>query len=212
MTKKIFILVLGIGIIMSACAPSRTLTPVPNISTAIATQAPPTATITPTSSPTPIPTPPIISASNVMNLQEDFRIGQGGVTDAVWMPDGNVALVHSTGVSIYDPVTGNLISSVESPITKSIYSIMSPDGKHVAALMYEDNKVIVWDANTGKIEHELETGCQARSFSYQMIAFSSDGSKLATCDEQGVSLWDLIKRRKDKHFQDGTQRSFFHCV
>ena len=178
-------------LLLTACGgsqPASTATPAPS-NTPI-----PTSTQTP--SPTPIPPPPIISASNVMNLQEDFRIGQGAVSDAVWLPDGNVALVYSTGVSIYDPDTGDLIKSVE-PENKAIgASIISPDGKRVAALLYKDNKVLVWDANTGKIEYELETRCQVYNFLGQEIAFNGDGSLLAICDEEGVSLWDLSNGTK----------------
>jgi len=136
-----------------------------------------------------------------MNLQEDFRIGRGAVSDAAWMPDGNVALVYSTGISIYDSDTGNLIKSVE-PENKAIgSSIMSPDGKHVATPMYKDNKILVWDANTGKIEYELEIKCQAQIFFGQEIAFNSDGSQLAVCDKGGVSLWGLSSGKKINTFK-----------
>ena len=199
MNKKMFLFILAIGmIVMSACGSSITAN---STATNTPTKISPTATITPTSSPTPIPPPPIISASNVMNLQEDFRIGQGGVSDAVWLPDGNVALVYSTGVSIYNPDTGDLIKSVE-PENKAIgSSIISPNGKHVAVLIYKDNKVLVWDANTGKIEYELETRCQVQWFSYQMIAFNNDRSQLAVCDEEGVSLWDVSSGKKINTFK-----------
>jgi len=136
-----------------------------------------------------------------MNLQEGFRIGQGTVSDAVWLPDGNVALVYSTGVSIYNPDTGDLIKSVELENKVIDPSIMSPDGKRVAAPIYSDDKVLIWNANTGKIEYELEAKCQAQWFSYQMVAFNGDGSQLAVCDEEGVSLWDLSNGNKINTFK-----------
>ena len=137
-----------------------------------------------------------------MNLQEDFRIGQGGVSDAVWLPDGNVSLAYSTGISIYDPDTGDLIKSVE-PENKAIgFSLISSDGKRVATFMYNGKKVLVWDPNTGKIEYELETKCQAQMLiGNQTIAFNSDGSQLAVCDEEGVSLWDLSSGKKINTFK-----------
>jgi len=192
--KKINVFISAIGIIiMSACGSQATATPV---TTNTPTKISPTATSTPTSSPTPIPLPPVISASNAINLQEDFRIGPGAVSDAVWLPDGNVILAYSTGVSIYNPDTGDLIKSVE-PENKAIGpSIISPDGKRVAVLINKDNKVLVWDADTGKIEYELETRCQVYNFFGQEIAFNSDGSQLAVCDEEGVSLWDLSNGTK----------------
>jgi len=136
-----------------------------------------------------------------MNLQEDFRIGQGGVSDAAWLPDGNVALVYSTGVSVYNPDTGDLIKSVE-PENKAIgFSLMSPDGKRIATFTYNGKKVLVWDANTGKIEYELETKCQAQMLvGNQTITFNNNGSQLAVCDEEGVSLWDLSSRKKINTF------------
>lgn len=187
MKKSFFILVIVIQILTSCSTPNTQLP----AASSTPTRVPSTATITPTFSPTPIPLPPVISAANVMNLQEDFSIGKGRVSDAVWMPDGNVALVYPMGISIYNSDTGTFIKSVEPSIGTSRYSIISPDGKRVAALMYENNKVVIWDANTGKIERELETGCQLHYFSYQVIAFNGDGSKLAACSEEGVSLWNL---------------------
>lgn len=195
MNKKMSLVIFAIGIIiMSSCGSPNTANPA---ATNTPTKISPTATITPTSSPTPIPLPPVISASNVMNLQEDFRIGQGAVSDAVWLPDGNVALVYSTGVSIYNPDTGDLIKSAE-PENKAIgFSLMSPDGKHVATFMYNGKKVLIWDSNTGKIEYELKTKCQAQMLvNNQTITFNSDGSQLAICDEEGVSLWDLSNGEK----------------
>lgn len=189
--KRIVFICIAFTLLLSACGGSQ-----PASTAASEPSNTPIPTSTQTPSPTPIPPPPVISASNVMNLQEDFRIGQGGVDDAVWLPDGNVALVYSTGLSIYDPDTGDLIKSVE-PENKAIgFSIISPDGKRVAVLMHTNNKVLVWDSNTGKIEYELEARCQVYNFFGQEIAFNRDGSLLAICDEEGVSLWDLSNGTK----------------
>lgn len=187
-TKAVIIFVVVAIVFLASCGAPKTEFPTTNNAP---TEVLSTATASPTSSPTPIPPPPVISASNVVNLQEDFSIGQGRVSDAVWLSDGNVALAYPKGISIYDPDTGTFIKSIEPAIGMSRYSIISPDGKHVASLMYEDNEVIVWDTDTGKVERELETGCPLHYFSYQAIAFNSDGSKLAACSEEGVSLWDL---------------------
>jgi WD40 repeat protein len=199
---RVFVFVIGI-IIMSACGSSNTAvssTVTPSASPS-ATQPPPTATITSTPSPTPIPIPPIISASNIKNLQEDFQLGQGKVLDAVWLPYETVALVFSTGISVYDTNTGSLIKSVE-PENKAIGSnVMSPSGQFVATPIYSEDKILVWYSNTGKIVYELEAGCQAQWFSYQMVAFNSDGSRLAACDEEGVSLWDLSSGKKINTFK-----------
>jgi WD40 repeat protein len=136
-----------------------------------------------------------------MNLQEDFQLGPGRVLDAVWLPDGNVALVFSTGVSVYDPDTGSVIKSV-GPENKAVGSnVMSPSGKYVATPIYSSNKILVWDANTGKIAYELEARCQAQWFSYQMVAFNSGGSQLAACDGEGISLWDLSSGKKINTFK-----------
>jgi WD40 repeat protein len=157
---NVFIFIVGI-IIMSACGSSNTVAL--SVVTPSATQPPLTATITatitPTITPSPTPTPQPISSENIKNIYEDFQIGVGEISNAIWMLDGNIALTHSAGVSIYNAITFKLIR-IARPVNKVSLSdsIISHNGRFVASLI--DNQIIqVWDINTGEIISEIKTKC-----------------------------------------------------
>ena len=106
-TKTIYFLPITIifSLLLSSCSTTLAInTPVSPTQTITPSPAP---TNTPTNTPTITPLPPTptsqpISSENVVNIYEDFQIGIGEIANAVWMPDGNIALIHSEGISIYD--------------------------------------------------------------------------------------------------------------
>jgi WD40 repeat protein len=61
---------------------------------------------------------------------------------------------------------------------------VSPDGCWVATATYQGEEVKIWDAETGRQEHELPMG-QAR------VAFSPDGRWLVTGAEQEYRSWQV---------------------
>src|SRR5262249_28879909 len=70
--------------------------------------------------------------------------------------------------------------------TWSSKTVFSPDWKHLAGFLA--SKVWIWDATTGKVKFTL-TGHTA---SVRRIAFSLDGKRLASGDEEGtVKVWDV---------------------
>jgi WD40 repeat protein len=187
---SVFLAFLFLTVLLSGCAPAST--PVPP--TLTFTPIPSTNTPVPTATPTPIK----ISSETVTGLQEVFRIGRGSGSDLAWLQDGSVAILYSTGLSVYSP-TGKLIKSIE-PENHSIStdSVMSVDRKYVASLVNYDT-VLIWDANTGAIQHEFQTACpRVRESATHRIAFSHDGTWVAACDEGGVSIWDLEAQEKIK--------------
>jgi WD40 repeat protein len=74
---------------------------------------------------------------------------------------------------------------------------MSTDRKYVVSLV-NYNTVLIWDANTGAIQHEFQTACpQVReSVITHRVAFSIDGTQVAACDDGGVSIWNLGTEEK----------------
>lgn len=181
-------------VFLSGCAPaSATVVSTPTSASIPFTDTPfPTAIPTVTATPTPIK----ISSETVMGLKEDFRIGRGSGSDLAWLQDGSIAILYSTGLSVYSP-TGKLIKSTE-PEDHSIStdSVMSPDRKLVASLV-NYTTVLVWDANTGVIQYKFQTACaQIRQDITHRVAFSNDGTKIAACDEGGVSIWGMGAQEK----------------
>lgn len=211
--KKLIVLIFIISIlVLSACGSSNT--PAPSPATPSATKPIPTATVTltytpsPTSTVTPTPTPQPITLSNIDKISEDFQIGVGTISDISWLPDGNIAVTHSVGVSIYDSKTLKLIKIIQPSNKVSLSdSVVSHNGKYVASLI--DNQTIqVWDIDSGEIIHNIETKCQiSNRKNTNRIAFSYDDTKLFGCDEKGISLWELSNLTKTTSFEFETERS-----
>ncbi len=62
---------------------------------------------------------------------------------------------------------------------------LSPDGRWAVTRGHHSDRLIVWDSRTGKPVWQ-------RSLTWPNVAFSRDGSLLATCSrEKGVHLWDV---------------------
>ena len=186
--------------IMLAWGCSTARTAVPSVVTTATIPA--MASITPTLSPTPIPsptatsTPAVLTATNIASMNEEFRIGKGQISDVFWTQDGNVVVLYASGLTVYD-VSGKVIRS-STPENKAIStdSTLSPDGKYVASLV--DNKsVLIWDSNSGKIQHQFQINCNAvpETLTHK-VAFSRDGQQVAACDAGGVSIWDLSSESK----------------
>jgi WD40 repeat protein len=127
-----------------------------------------------------------------------------GLDSLAFRPDGNtIASVGHDGVlNLWDVATGK--NKARRKLAKWIPAgAISPDGKRVATRMYvhetikgkdevTDDSVRVWDTATGKelaalkVHNDIETGC--------CLAFSPDGKRLATVDEDNaIKLWDVTK-------------------
>jgi WD40 repeat protein len=163
----------------------------------------PTVTALPSATPTPAPAPSAITAANIAGIQEHMRIGRGSGQDVVWLPDGNIAILYSSGLTVYTSglgaglLAGTFVRSVvPENRAVSMDSALSQDGKYVGSLV-DYSKVLVWDAETGKILHQFSTSCAAvRESPTHRVAFSRDGTRIAACDEGGVSIWDLSSEKK----------------
>ena len=96
-------------------------------------------------------------------------------------------------VIFWDAVSGEQIKTLDDPYCKDndkkvIFDVAySPDGKHVAAAEGE-KRAVIWDAQTGKIMHELSVG---ENFVYS-VAFSPNGKFLAAGNEDMLAtIWDV---------------------
>ncbi|MCL4254172.1 MAG: PD40 domain-containing protein, partial [Anaerolineae bacterium] len=102
----------------------------------------------------------IITPDNLHQLQEIRRIGQGGLSDAMFSPNGEqIAILTTIGVWLYDVNNLNapvrLLENRTQPLGWANYS---PDGTRlltIPAYVNGDGIVQVWDVATGEVIHEL---------------------------------------------------------
>jgi len=70
---------------------------------------------------------------------------------------------------------------------------VSPDGKHIATSSYDDiGNIIIWDLNT---KHQVMkfacTSADTETYSFNMLVYNSDGSKLAAGADDKLILFDV---------------------
>jgi WD40 repeat protein len=132
-----------------------------------------------------------------------------------------LALLSGETVNFRDASSGkSLRGPIKSPIRRVSRMAISPD-HHLSALAAEDDRIILWDLQTGGIVSELlNPGYEANSG----IAFSADNLTLAStgcsrrviypingsmvCDQDEIRLWDIQTARPLGRFID--DRPLFH--
>lgn len=152
----------------------------------------------------PLPAYPTITPENANRLQPVGTLGNGGVFQAAYSPDGaTLALAGATGIWLYDTADLNSRSRLlmtESPTTALAYS---PDGTIIAS-GHANGEIHLWNALSGAaVELSaaqtmlMQTGHRDR---VNALAFSPDGTALAsssgsgdTYSENAVQLWDLAR-------------------
>jgi RNA polymerase sigma factor (sigma-70 family) len=105
--------------------------------------------------------------------------------DGSTLVTGSGATGKSGALAIWEAATARLRIRVETdgPVRGLA---LSPDGKVVATAQM-DNAVRLWDVRTG----QAHTALRKRARAVRAVAFSPDGQRIATGDENAVRIWDL---------------------
>ncbi|HEU4478873.1 MAG TPA: PQQ-binding-like beta-propeller repeat protein [Pyrinomonadaceae bacterium] len=122
-----------------------------------------------------------------------------GVYAVAFSPDGKI--IASGGgedtrddqqqphaIKFWDAATGDLLRSVERE--SQVRSVaFSPDGKAIASDSWGNNAVVLWDTESGKKIHTL----QSKASELESVAFSPDGKLIAGgVGAHRIELWDAV--------------------
>lgn len=124
----------------------------------------------------------------------------GGVNQVAWLPNGqdiaSVSVDHT--LEVWNAFTGRVIFSTTGP--SSLWSVtVSPDGTFIA-WSGKDALVHVWNLVTRKPVYTYVE--QAQSGGIRGLAFSADGSLLASGDNTGeVQVWDALNGENSRTYE-----------
>ncbi|KAJ5971705.1 uncharacterized protein N7479_001623 [Penicillium vulpinum] len=119
---------------------------------------------------------------------QTFEGHSDGVTSVAWSPDGSrlASASHDKTVRIWDPATGQSISTLDEHSGTVMSISWSPDGSRLASAS-GDKTVRIWDPATGQSISTLDE----HSGTVMSISWSPDGSRLASAsDDKTVRIWD----------------------
>ena len=110
-----------------------------------------------------------------------------------------------------------MLYKLAEPISDSRSIVFSPDGTKIATTTHDatdatvrmfgvDNIVRIWDAETGEELHKLE----GHPGIVNRIAFSPDGTKIATTCILSVRIWDVATGQELQKFEE--HRAYVHTI
>lgn len=108
---------------------------------------------------------------------------------AVWSPGAEtIASVSGGSVHLWNPLTAELVRSIETGLRRPVRIAWSPDGSRIAAIGLEGTLVVFETSNGGRL---FETEAHARRGSHQ-LAWSPNGEFVGTGGADGlVKIWDV---------------------
>ena len=109
------------------------------------------------------------------------------ITGVSFGTDPKLVAVSGTtfGVQVWDVREGKTPVVMQVPGQNGTAVAWSPDGKTIAG--GGGTKTLVWDAESGKEKHVLETSCSA-------VAFAPTGGALAVSSGTGVKVWTALDK------------------
>ena len=117
----------------------------------------------------------------------------GGILSIVFSPDGKTLASGGSDklIKIWDVATGREVRVIAGHSKYIRTMAFSPDGR-VLVSTSGDKTVKLWDVSTGREVGTLEGA--SLSLAVSAVAFSPDGKKLASSDENVIKLWDLATK------------------
>ncbi len=110
----------------------------------------------------------------------------GDVWGVAWSHDGTRIASIGDALRIRDAQQGTVLVTIDSRVTSAAWS---PDDKRIVAGIGMEGTLQVWDAASGTLLNDLDTGCRVSG-----VAWSPDGSRIASAsfgkDCGGLYIWD----------------------
>lgn len=114
-----------------------------------------------------------------------------GANSVTFSPDGKLLAVgcgHAVlkgAVRFFDIDSGRQLSVIRNTgfMARIVSVAISPDGI-LLATEGDDNRVRIWEVNTGRLLRTFKGGGHKRTWGPNSVAFSPDGTRIATCGPQ----------------------------
>ncbi len=123
----------------------------------------------------------------------------GTVRGVAWFPDGNTFASVGPELNVWDTATGRLLESVSmTNPPEAGHSLDCIDNRIAVA---SGEAVIIWDANTMQVVHELRTGYQVGK-----VEFSPDSNFLSAASrglDNKTSIWSSQSGERLREFDAG---------
>jgi WD40 repeat protein/serine/threonine protein kinase len=138
-----------------------------------------------------------------------LRTLSGGVNIVAFSPDGKRLATggsHDRSIRLWDVASGKELHTFQGPrrgvgTAEQVNTLaFSPDGKRLASGSHHQ-AVKLWDVASGKELRALQGDNMIWS-----VAFSRDGTRLASNDGQTIKLWDVASGEKLRTLQGHTEQ------
>ncbi|KAH7334084.1 hypothetical protein B0J17DRAFT_771150 [Rhizoctonia solani] len=129
---------------------------------------------------------------------EPIKVDTNSIPAIAISPDGTriCSSSHNRALSVWDPQNGQRLAGPLSGHADFILSVdYSPDGQWLASGSL-DGTVFIWSTETWERAHELVIGRIGHGNELSAVAFSPDGSFIATSFESAIHLWDPFNNRR----------------